>query len=85
MTTVHINWTRYTKITLPRIFCFHCDRKTDFVTAFQEWYGWSGTCLNCGERFQDDEWIARPFQPRWRKENIAEAKALWATRIQRLS
>lgn len=75
--TIHINYTNYSKVTLPRLYCIHCKRDTDFVAAFQEWYGWNCTCLMCGERRTDNEWMERPFEPRWRKKNIAAAKVLW--------
>jgi hypothetical protein len=44
---------------------------------FQDWYGWTVTCLGCGEQWGDGEQLERPFRPRWRRDNIAEATKRW--------
>ncbi len=56
------------------LFCIDCKRKRYFWTTFQEWYGWDGTCLTCGAEFGGDEWLPKPFMPKWREINIKSAK-----------
>ena len=54
--------------------CPSCKRKkAQFYGWFQEWYGWTLTCLECGEMFADGEWLDRPWEPGWREENILRA------------
>ena len=55
------------------IHCPTCDGDQKFMCEFYEWYGWSQTCLNCGERWNDGEREERPFMPAWRKKSIEEA------------
>lgn len=54
--------------------CIDCKRKRYFWCIYQEWYGWSGTCLTCGAQFDDREWLPKPFEPRWRKKNVKRAR-----------
>lgn len=77
---IHINVTRYDRVSILRFDCIHCEKSRFFVVASQEWYGRIGTCLKCGEQFGDDEWLARPFARGWRKENIANAKKVFRQR-----
>ena len=57
--------------------CPSCTFRTTHVGFFAEWYGWHVTCLNCGEEWQDGEWVERPFAPHWRQDNIAAARKQW--------
>lgn len=54
--------------------CPTCKSKQDFYCTFEEWYGWTVTCLNCGDQWMDGERLARPFARGWRKDNIEYVK-----------
>lgn len=54
--------------------CPTCKSDQEFLAQHQEWYGWSHTCLNCGDRWNDGEREARPFCRGWRKISIERAK-----------
>lgn len=54
--------------------CPTCKKRRKFYAYFQEWYGWTMTCLGCGEMWADGEMLGRPFMPGWRKDNIRRAK-----------
>ena len=54
--------------------CPTCKRDTLKLCQHYEWYGWSVTCLECGERWEDGERLPRPFAPRWREKNIERAE-----------
>ena len=76
-TSIHINWTNYSDVRKKRRICPSCKLRRMFVACYQEWYGWTNTCLGCGDRWTDGEMHERPFAPRWRKDNIASAKKVW--------
>ena len=50
----------------PVIRCFNCKQPRRCLATFQEWYGWTITCLTCGDRWQDGEILPRPFARGWR-------------------
>ena len=77
MTLCHIKFARPDKVKLDRQYCIHCEKRQFFVVWFEEWYGWYGTCLKCGEKFGCDEWLPRPFAPRWRQQNIEAAEKFY--------
>lgn len=58
--------------------CPTCKGRRKFWAWFQHWYGWTVTCLRCGDRWQDGEMLERPFKPRWRQENIDHARKMMA-------
>lgn len=74
---IHICFSRKDMESRRIQFCPTCKKRRRFYGWFQEWYGWEITCLGCGDRWQDGELAERPFRPRWRQENIAEAKKCW--------
>lgn len=76
-TRIHINWTRYSRIRMPVHFCPTCKTRRRMLAQFQDYYGWTETCLTCGEQWTDRQMHDRPFAPRWRKKNVARAKAAW--------
>ena len=62
--------------------CFHvqcptCNRRTYMLGWFYEWYGWTVTCLKCGEMWTGEEMHSRPFARGWRQHNIESAKKHW--------
>ena len=77
MMNLHIHAPPITDIKVARGWCPVCDWRTYFVGWAQEWYGWHYTCLKCGDQWQDDEMLGRPFKPRWRQENKDAAKKLY--------
>lgn len=72
--TVHICAPAPVVVKLRRLYCPTCNRRTYSVISFYEWYGPDDTCLNCGERFNEDGRAPRPFMRGWRKDSIAAAK-----------
>lgn len=52
-------------------------RRRRFYGWFQHWYGWTWTCLGCGDSWADGERGYRPFKRGWRKEAISRAVAAW--------
>ena len=73
--TLHISWARKDRELVITQHCptEHADRP--MYAWLQDWYGWEVTCLGCGEQWGDGEQLERPFRPRWRKDNVAEAQA----------
>jgi hypothetical protein len=72
---LHICYTRYSRVEAFRIKCPNCRPfQCAAVGAFQEWYGWYVTCLRCGERFADGEWMPRPAERGWRQDSIRSAR-----------
>ncbi len=51
-------------------------RSLHLVFSF-EWYGPSRTCLRCGRRWEDGEWMPLGFWPGSRQENIKAAIKRW--------
>jgi hypothetical protein len=76
---IHINWTRYSETCCQVSHCPTCERLRRFLCRFQEWYGWTQTCLGCGETWTDGEPHERPFQRGWRQESIRHARKVLAT------
>lgn len=77
MSGVHICAPVADAVNLRRMLCHTCERPTYFVTAHYEWYGWSVTCLRCGERWNDGERQERPFERGWRRHSIEQASAFY--------
>ena len=60
---------------LARQWCIHCGKERFFVLWHEEWYGWVGTCLKCGE---SDEWLPGTF---CRKDSIKRAKKFYRRHV----
>ena len=75
--SLHISWSRVDAERRGVRFCPTCKRRRRMYGWYQDWYGWTVTCLGCGDRWCEGEMAERPFKPRWRPERIAEAKAGW--------
>lgn len=71
--TVHIKFTKFTKRKVAEQDCPTCKSKQEFLCEFENWYGWTTTCLNCGDRWQDGELCPRPFFRGWRKQSVRHA------------
>jgi ribosomal protein L37AE/L43A len=74
---VHINRPRIDKADKHRSMCPDCKKRTTKIGFFQEWYGWTVTCLGCGRKWQDGEWMPLGFYRTARQDNIDRAKKRW--------
>lgn len=54
--------------------CPTCRARRRFWSIFEEWYGWTETCLTCGDSWQDGERCERPAERGWRAKSVAHAK-----------
>jgi len=54
--------------------CHDCKRRTRFIGVSYEWHGASMTCLRCGRRWEDGEWIPLEFERGARQKSIERAK-----------
>jgi hypothetical protein len=77
MTYVHINAPKAVKRSIHSGHCPDCKRNSRFIGLFYEWYGWDTTCLRCGRRWSDGEWMPLPFYQHARRDSIASAKSHW--------
>jgi len=62
---------------IRRGICPDCGKETRFISFYYEWYGSDATCLRCGRRWCDGEWMPLPFTRFARRDNIEQAKAAW--------
>lgn len=75
--SLHINLSRVDDKAVRACVCPDCKKRTRMLGFFQEWYGWAFTCLRCGRRYADGEWLPLPFMRGARPTSIATAKAHW--------
>lgn len=75
--SLHIHAPQSTDRFLNRQDCPTCKRRTFFVGFYTPWYGIDVTCLKCGDSWQDDEMLDRPFCRGWRKDAIERVKRRW--------
>lgn len=75
--TVHIHAPSATTRTLITAVCPDCKHRTRLLSFFTPWYGDDCTCLRCGRRWMDGEWMPLPFMRAARKESIQQAKRRW--------
>jgi len=57
--------------------CPDCGDDTVFVGFHVEWHGWDETCIRCGRRFCDDEWMPLDFYRHARRDSIKRALERW--------
>ena len=57
--------------------CPDCKKRTLFLAWHYEWHGWAQTCLRCGRRWSDGEWMPLDFERGAREKSIASAKERW--------
>jgi hypothetical protein len=74
MTTVHIYAPAPVRVWKRRMKCPVCERRTTFVCDAYEWYSGTITCLGCGDSWNEDGRMQRPFKRNWRPEAIAKAR-----------
>ena len=76
---IHICFRHVTLVQLKIFFCNgQCQCRRRMLTEFEMWYGWTATCLTCGDSWQDGEMLERPFAPAWRKKRVEKAKKMLA-------
>ena len=57
--------------------CPECNRMRRFIIRWDgAWYGSTFYCA-CGDAWQDDWRMPRPFRPGWREEAQAKFRAMW--------
>lgn len=55
--------------------CPDCKMKrARFIVLAYDWYGADQTCLNCGRRWSDGQWMPLDFVRGSRQKSIAQAK-----------
>ncbi len=54
--------------------CPDCKQRTRFIGFAYEWYGANQTCIKCGRRWSDGEWMPLEFMPQSRQKSIESAK-----------
>ena len=57
--------------------CPDCGRRTIMLQFYNSWYGWESTCIKCGRKWINSEWMPLPWEPGIRKRRIKEAKKKW--------
>ena len=57
--------------------CPDCKRRTRMLEFFTPWYGWTCTCIRCGRKWIDGEWMPLPFMRGARQHEIDRAKDHW--------
>jgi len=57
--------------------CPDCGRYTRFAHFHMTWQGWDSTCLRCGRRWGDGEWLPLDFSRYARRDSIDSAKRRW--------
>jgi hypothetical protein len=77
MITVLFSWTLNHDRRIAWMVCPDCKRRAPFVQCFQEWYGWSSTCLRCGRHWEDGEWCPLPFMRGAREASKDAARRRW--------
>lgn len=79
MSKVHVNVARPDRAAIARIQCDCTERDSHsyhprFLCEHYPWYGFTFTCLRCGEVWHDDERAPRPLLRGWRQRNINRAR-----------
>ena len=55
--------------------CPTCRKRRRMLVEHFAWYGFTVTCLTCGDEWQDGERCMRPCERGWRPKAVARAKA----------
>lgn len=74
---LHICRPTVTKMHIERQNCPTCNKRRFLLMWFEDWYGWYGVCLKCGERWGGGERLERPFCRGWRKDSVDQAKKFY--------
>lgn len=82
--TLHLHAPSADRAEINRGDCPTCAKATRFVEIHVPWYGWTSSCLRCGDSWQDGERLERPFARGWRPRAIEEARARYRRARERL-
>ena len=74
MTEIIVCSAHYDIQEIDRQDCPTCKSKQPFLCQHEDWYGWTTTCLNCGDTWMDGELRERPFMKGWRKLAIKKVQ-----------
>jgi len=74
---IHIHAPSATAKSATATICVDCGKRTRMLQFFTPWYGWDSTCIRCGRRWMDGEWMPLDFVRQSRQKSIAEAKSTW--------
>lgn len=74
---IHINAPQPNEVSIKWLTCADCQRYAPFTVLFTPYYGAELTCLRCGRRWSDGEWMALYFVRQSRQLSIAQAKKSW--------
>lgn len=74
---LHIHAPSATAKSIVRQICLDCKTRTRLLCFFTPWYGWDSTCIRCGRKWCDGEWMSLDFRKGAREDNIARAKSIW--------
>lgn len=56
-------------------YCPVCECRRRMLVEDGAWWGFTITCLTCGDRWGEDGRMPRPFARGWRERSVAKAKA----------
>jgi len=77
MDNIHIKFTKTHRREIHKENCPDCKKDSFFLSFFENWYGWDKTCLRCGRRWSDGEWMPLNFYRYARRDSIEAAKKRW--------
>ena len=77
MNFIHIHAPVVTAKTIDRAICHDCKKRTRMLQFYTPWYGWDSTCIRCGRKWEDGEWMELAFVRGSRQKSIDHAKAKW--------
>lgn len=65
------------EVEVTMIHCPTCKKRRRFLRSHgsSSWYEPIDTCLTCGDKWEGEERLPRPFCRGWRAESVAKAKA----------
>jgi hypothetical protein len=77
---IHLHAPKPDRIVKCQQYCQDCKQIQPFIAWHTPYYGWDGTCLFCGGRFQDENWMTWYTSKRMdngsiRRQNILRAEA----------
>ena len=59
--------------------CLDCKKRTRMLSFFTPYHGWQSTCILCGRKWCDGEWMDLPFVRGSRQKSIDAAKWMFRT------
>jgi hypothetical protein len=77
MSIVHIHAPQATEKYHKFANCPDCGKTSLFLSFYTEWYGVDSTCMRCGRRWCDGEWMPLLFYRHARRDNKKSARRQW--------